>query len=70
MSFNAKYTVIQYHADYIIQKERPGYRKQFYLKSIYKGECTWYTDMIWAKAYKTEKAAFDVINKIVTGIYK
>lgn len=70
MSFNVKYTVIQYHAYYIIQKERPGYMKQFYLKSIYKGRCVWYTDPLWGKTYKTEKSAYSVIDKIITGIYK
>lgn len=63
--FNAIYSVSIFYPGFVIQKNVPGNRKTFYFKSIYNGICTWYSDPLYGKTYKTEKAAYKTIQRII-----
>lgn len=65
MIYNAVYSVEQRYLKYIIKKQIPG-KRALYLKSIYNGICVYYHSDLWAKEYKTEKAAWKVIDRIIT----
>ena len=64
-AFNSIYSVSWFYPGFIVQKNKPGTTKTFYLKSIYDGKANWYTDPLYGKTYKTEKAAYKTIQKII-----
>ena len=64
-AYNNIYSVSRYCFGYIVRKTMAGNNKTFYLKSIYNRQYTWYTDPLYAKGYKTEKAAYKTIQRII-----
>jgi len=57
-----------YSTGYIIVEDRPGYIFPYYLKNLYNGIETYTTDPLYARRYKTESAAQNIIEKLLGGM--
>ena len=65
MTDNTAYRIIRFWYGCVIEKTTVYSKRPEYLKTVYNGEFTWCYDSTYAKTYKTEKAAENVIKKIL-----